>query len=166
MLINFNEEVLDFHENFKIFLTTRINNPNFLPDIFIRTNVINFTVTPIGLEEQLLAEVMKIEKPEVEIQKNENIEKVSSYQKKMKEFENQILNLLAESNKSPVEDKELVETLQFSKRTAEEIKIKMENTVLLNKKLQKTREIYRPVANRGSILFFVIADIGLIDPMY
>ena len=60
----------------------------------------------------------------------------------------------------------MVQTLDFSKKTAEDIKIKMENTEKLNKKLELSREVYRTVAQRGSILFFVISDISLIDPMY
>lgn len=51
-------------------MTTKIQNPNFLPQIFIRTSVINFTVTHKGLEDQLLEEVMKIERPEDEKIKN------------------------------------------------------------------------------------------------
>lgn len=42
-------------------MTTKLPNPDYLPDIFIKTNVINFTVTFMGLEEQLLTEVMKKE---------------------------------------------------------------------------------------------------------
>jgi len=34
------------------------------------------------------------------------------------------------------------------------------------KVIQETRENYRPVAIRGSVLYFVIADLALIDPMY
>lgn len=75
-------------------MTTKIQNPNFLPDIFIRTCVINFTVTHKGLEDQLLEEVMKIEKPEDEKIKNENIEKIGEYEKKMREIERKILHLL------------------------------------------------------------------------
>lgn len=75
----FNEECLQFNPNFRLYLTTKIQNPDFLPDIFIRTSVINFTVTHKGLEDQLLEEVMKIERPEDEKIKNENIEKISSY---------------------------------------------------------------------------------------
>jgi hypothetical protein len=38
-----------------------------------------------------------------------------------------------------------------------------EQTAIL---ITKNRESYRPVARRGSILYFVIADLALIDPMY
>ena len=34
------------------------------------------------------------------------------------------------------------------------------------KKIDETRELYRSVARRGSVLYFVIADLALVDPMY
>ena len=47
-------------------MSTKISNPNFLPDVFIRVTVINFTVTEQGLEDQLLGDVVSREMPEVE----------------------------------------------------------------------------------------------------
>ena len=41
--------------------------------------------------------------------------------------------------------------------------VEAEQTAIL---ISKNRESYRPVARRGSILYFVIADLALIDPMY
>lgn len=32
--------------------------------------------------------------------------------------------------------------------------------------INQNREYYRPVARRGSVLYFVIAELSLIDPMY
>lgn len=34
------------------------------------------------------------------------------------------------------------------------------------KEIDASRENYRTVARRGSVLYFVIADLALIDPMY
>lgn len=166
VLINFNEELVSFHENFKLFMTTKVSNPKFLPDVFIRTNVINFTVTQKGLEDQLLAEVMKLEKPEVENLKNQNIDKIGLYNRKMQELEKQILKLLVECESSPVEDENLLKTLKSSKKTAEEVKAKMESIEKIDKELELTREQYRSIATRGSILFFVVADLCSIDSMY
>ena len=87
MMINFNEENVIFNESFNLFLITKLSNPDFLPDVFIKTNVVNFTVTQKGLEDQLLAEVMKLERPKDEQTKNENVEKISNFQQNMKELE-------------------------------------------------------------------------------
>jgi dynein heavy chain len=47
-------------------MTTSLNNPNYLPEIFIKTSVINFTVTFDGLNEQLLGDVASQLEPELE----------------------------------------------------------------------------------------------------
>jgi dynein heavy chain len=49
-----------------LFITTKLPNPHFLPEICIKLTVINFTVTFDGLEEQLRADVVINEAPEVE----------------------------------------------------------------------------------------------------
>lgn len=51
---------------FKFIITTKLSNPHYLPDICIKVTLINFTVTPEGLEDQLLVEVVKYEQPELE----------------------------------------------------------------------------------------------------
>ena len=58
-LIRFGDQEIDFDKNFKLFITTKIPNPKYLPEIFIKVTVINFTVTFEGLEDQLLADVVK-----------------------------------------------------------------------------------------------------------
>jgi dynein heavy chain len=42
---------LDYDDNFKVFLTTKMANPHFLPEVSITLAVINFTVTFDGLDE-------------------------------------------------------------------------------------------------------------------
>ncbi len=61
---------------------------------------------------------MKIERPEDENTKNKNIKLISQFQKQMQSYEKEILRLLVECKESPVEDENMVETLQFSKRTS------------------------------------------------
>ena len=36
---------MDYDPNFKLFLTTKLANPHYLPEICITTTLINFTVT-------------------------------------------------------------------------------------------------------------------------
>jgi dynein heavy chain len=59
--INFADRALIYDNRFKLFLTTKLPNPHFLPEICIKLTIINFTVTFDGLEEQLLVDVVKNE---------------------------------------------------------------------------------------------------------
>ena len=44
-MIKLSDRDIEFDPNFKLFLSTKLANPQFLPEIFIRVSVINFTVT-------------------------------------------------------------------------------------------------------------------------
>lgn len=67
---------------------------------------------------------------------------------------------------SPVEDENLVVTLQESKVTSKEIGQRLKESETLNIEITKIRESYRVIARRGSLLYFVISDVSLIDSMY
>jgi dynein heavy chain len=60
------DEWIMYNFEFRFVMTTKLANPHYLPEICIKVTLINFTVTPSGLEEQLLVEVVKNEKPEIE----------------------------------------------------------------------------------------------------
>lgn len=65
-----------------------------------------------------------------------------------------------------MEDDELILVLEDSNRTADEIKVRMQESAIAEKEIDRTRELYRPVAYRASVLFFTIIDLAVIDPMY
>jgi dynein heavy chain len=54
------------NSDFKFYATTKLSNPHYLPEICIKVTLVNFTVTPDGLEDQLLVDVIKFERPELE----------------------------------------------------------------------------------------------------
>ena len=45
---------VDYDDLFKLFMTSKMPNPHYLPEVAIKTTIINFTVTMEGLEDQLL----------------------------------------------------------------------------------------------------------------
>lgn len=51
-------QLIDYNPNFKMFLTTKLANPKFSPELSAKTTVIDFTVTQHGLEQQLLSVVL------------------------------------------------------------------------------------------------------------
>jgi len=61
---------------------------------------------------------------------------------------------------------ELIQTLDDTKAKASEVaeKLKLaEQTVI---EIEKNRDIYRPAAKRGAILFFVLSEMATINSMY
>lgn len=57
--IKIGDKSIDYDPAFKVFITTKLANPHFLPEVSIKLAVVNFTVTFDGLDEQLLAEAVK-----------------------------------------------------------------------------------------------------------
>jgi dynein heavy chain len=42
---------IDYDKDFKLYITTKMTNPHYLPEITINVTLVNFTVTILGLEE-------------------------------------------------------------------------------------------------------------------
>lgn len=53
----------DYNPAFKLFVTTRMRQPHYNPEIQSAAQIINMAVSSKGLEEQLLSEVVKVQNP-------------------------------------------------------------------------------------------------------
>ena len=54
LLIRLGDSDIEYDKNFKFYMTTKMSNPHYLPEVCIKVTIINFTVTKQGLEDQLL----------------------------------------------------------------------------------------------------------------
>lgn len=91
------DKEVDFDPNFKLFITTRLPNPHYTPELSAKVTLIDFTVTMVGLEDQLLGRLIGKEKGELEEQRQSLIEEVQSYKKKIKQLEDDLLDRLSNS---------------------------------------------------------------------
>lgn len=80
-----------YHNDFKFFITTKLPNPHYIPEICIKTTIINFTVTPQGLEDQLLVEVVRNEEIQLEEMRKDLITQISQDKKELQDLEDKIL---------------------------------------------------------------------------
>jgi dynein heavy chain len=166
-VIKIGDREIDYNRKFKLFLTTKLANPHYTPEISTKTTIVNFSVTKQGLEDQLLGIVVATERPELEEQKNDVVVSVANAKKRMEDLEDLILKLLTSSSSSSLlEDENLIQTLSQSKRTSEEIKQQLATSQETEKKIDGMRNNYRKGASRASVLYFVLCDLSLIDPMY
>ncbi|PRP88057.1 dynein heavy chain 6, axonemal-like [Planoprotostelium fungivorum] len=157
---------VDYDKNFRLYMTTKLPNPHFLPNVCIRTMIINFTVTMRGLEDQLLGEVVAKERPEVEEKRNGLVLGLSADKKQLKDIEDKILKVIYQAEGNILNDEVLINTLNEAKTTSSIITVRVAEAEDTEKKINALRETYRSVAVRGSILYFCTADMGTIDSMY
>ncbi|XP_030637015.1 dynein heavy chain 11, axonemal [Chanos chanos] len=164
--IKMGDKECEFNSSFRLLLHTKLANPHFSPELQAQITLINFTVTPSGLEEQLLCQVVNHERPDLEKLKWELTTQQNQCKIELKRLEDELLGGLAAAEGNFLGDVVLVERLENTKSTASLIHCKVVEARENEAKINEARELYRPVAQRASLLYFIIKDLHHINPMY
>jgi dynein heavy chain len=153
-------------DKFRLFMHTKLANPHYPPEIQAEATLINFTVTEDGLGDQLLTLVVSKERPDLAKKKMELIQQQNDFKIKQKELEDGVLYKLANAPDDILSDVELVENLESSKRISNEIEEKVIIAKATEIKINEASEQYRPVANRGALIFFLMNELYKIHLFY
>ena len=152
-------EPLDWDDKFTLYMTSRLANPHFSPELAAKTTIIDFTVTQSGLEQQLLGRLISIEQKSLEEQLTQLQEEVTGNTKILTDLEDNLLQQLANTQGSLLDNVEIIDVLANIKTKSREVNEKLvearEKTIEIGDK----REQFRPVAARGSVLYFCIVEM-------
>uniref|UniRef100_A0A6I8N855 Dynein axonemal heavy chain 3 n=1 Tax=Ornithorhynchus anatinus TaxID=9258 RepID=A0A6I8N855_ORNAN len=160
------ENIIEYSRDFKLYITTRLRNPHYLPEVAVKVCLLNFMITPLGLQDQLLGIVAAKEKPDLEEKKNQLIIESAANKKQLKEIEDKILEVLSKSQGNILEDETAIKILSSSKMLSEVISEKQKIASMTEVEIDATRLGYKPVAIHSSTIFFCISDLANIEPMY
>lgn len=156
---------VEYDPAFKLYITTKLRNPHYLPEVATRVSLINFMITPPGLSDQLLGRVVEEERPDLAEARVQLLVSRAENAAQLKKLEDQILAVLSQEG-SILEDESAVKVLNDAKDLSAEIQAKQQAAEATEAAIEEARSGYEPVAAHATLLFFCIADLGAVDPMY
>lgn len=163
--IKVGENMLEYNDNFRFFMTTKLRNPHQLPDVSVKVTLLNFMITPKGLADQLIENIMDAEQEEkAKLKKQLSVESTEN-KNKLTNLENQILKVLAESTGNILEDANAIEVLDSSKKTSNEVKERMVLAEKVDVEIEALVSQQYPCAEITSAIYFCISELANIDPM-
>jgi len=165
-LLQLGDKQLNYNDNFRMILQTKLSNPHFPPEIQAETTMINFAVTEEGLEDQLLAHVVRKERPDLANTREQLVQQQNEFTIKLKELEKLLLYKLTTTTGDIFENIELVESLEKSKVLSEDISKKSAAAKEMSIQIDQTSEMYRPAAARGALIFFVMTELSRVHSFY
>ena len=164
--IRLGDSTIEYDKKFRLYITTKLRNPHYPPELCVKVNLLNFMATAEGLEDQMLGRVVAMEQQELELQRQQLVVEDAENQRQLKEIEDKILFLLKNAEGNILDDEVLIETLGSSKKTSNIIQEKVKVAEQTQARIAKVRTGYVPVAFQAAQLFFCIADLAGVDPMY
>ncbi|XP_058525212.1 dynein axonemal heavy chain 14 isoform X2 [Ochotona princeps] len=157
---------VEINANFRLYLSTAIDNPHILASIYNFVTVINFTVTFQGLEDHLLSTVVTHEVPHLESQRHQLLQSISLDTLTLEELDEKTLDLLEIAQGCVIEDEKVVVSLRKYRMMLDETLKHIEAAEKAKAEAQALREDYLPVATRGALLYFLVADLAQVSALY
>ncbi|XP_034942678.1 dynein heavy chain 7, axonemal-like, partial [Chelonus insularis] len=161
-----NKEVIEYHPNFRLYITTRFDNPIYESYIFEKMTIINFLLPTQVIYNKLLDIIVSRECPEYqEVYDNLLIQNIDNKQV-LKQEENNILSILSTSTVNILEDENSIKLLDSTKilfydlqRKDKEIKIEID-------KINLFRNNYNELAQYCANLFNTLTILTHLNCMY
>ena len=165
-VIQLGDKDVEWDDSFRLYMTTKLSNPHYSPDVYGKTMVINYSVTQDGLQEQLLNVTVKHERPDLEEQREQLVQEMSDNKTLLKKLEDTLLRELSNATGNILDNQELILTLEETKTKAVEIADKLQEAKATAEEIDIVRLRYIPAAKRGAILFFVMEVLSNILTIY
>ena len=159
------DKEVDYDPNFKLYLQTKLSNPHYKPEIAAQTTLVNFCVTEKGLEDQLLALVVEKERFDLQEQSSNLVRQLGEYTVQLTELEDNLSSPRQRPGRHPRGHRAHREP-GGDEANGGGNRRKVREGEGAQVSINQTREVYRPVAARGALFYFIIDVLNVLDRVY
>eukprot|EP00946_MAST-07B_sp_MAST-7B-sp1_P002765 g2765.t1 len=164
--IQIGDSQVPFDKGFRLYLTTKLPNPHYSPDICVMLTVLNFQSTMAGLTDQMLGLCVQMEAPDLEKQSENLMLEDAQNKAELEQIEDTILKLLDAAEGNILDDDNLIETLSASKATSDKISEKVKIAKRVKNHIDAKRTNYVPTTDPAFIdshllRFFLVGNTSL-----
>ncbi|GAA6059654.1 hypothetical protein JCM10212_004157 [Sporobolomyces blumeae] len=166
VLIRLGNQDIDFSPSFTMFLSTRDPSVEFAADLNSRVTMVNFSITRASLQTQSLAQVLRVERPEIDRKRSDLLRLQGEFRARLLHLEKSLLAALNESQGNILDDDKVIGTLETLKREAADVTRKVEETDTVMAEVDEVTNEYLPLAQASSNVFFVLDELHLLNHFY
>ena len=159
-------EDVDYSPKFNIILTTKNPAVKLTPDICSRVTLINFTVTPAGLQSQSLSRILECEKPELEKQRNDILKLQGEQNVKLRGLEEQMLREISAVEGSILDDDRVVEGMERLMTEGGQVEEQIAKSAQVMTEVEGAISKFEPFSLICKQLFVLFAGMREIDFLY
>ena len=152
--------------SFRLYMTTNLANPRLSVEHAAMVSVVNFNIAAEGLSEQLLRTFLHVERPDDAEQRDRLLHSSATYREELAQLEDAVLALLSEVSGNLLDDLRLIAALGSSKAKSVEVSRALKAAEETQRRITRAGELYRPLATRGSQLYFAIAGLAQLQYFY
>ncbi|CAG2057340.1 unnamed protein product, partial [Timema podura] len=157
LCIKLGDSIVEYNVQFRLYITTKLRNPHYLPEVAVKVSLLNFMITQVGLQDQLLGIVVAKERPDLEAEKNQLIvqgaENKSGIVVNLAVPESKAIATpkLEGASENILEDESAVQVLSSSKTLSIEITEKQSIAEETEKSIDEARLEYTPIAIHSTL---------------
>ncbi|XP_075217843.1 uncharacterized protein LOC142322649 [Lycorma delicatula] len=164
--ITYEDSTFKYHPEFKFFMTTKLRNPHFLPDVVNKVTVINFLLTKEAMEDQLQTSAVFYTRPTLEDKRTTMVSDKAMNMEYIKKLENRILEAMHKAKSKILDDTRVLKILNETKTLAVQIKEKQVLCRQIEIELASLRRHFTQLAVFSRILYECMSTLQSVDYMY
>ncbi|RYH06718.1 hypothetical protein EON65_42550, partial [archaeon] len=165
-LIRLGNEDVDFSPKVVIILLTRNPLAHFSPDLCSRVTMVNFTVTPASLESQVLSEILKTERPDVDRRRSDVLRLQGEQNAKLRELQDILLDRISAVQGAILDDDSVINTLEGIKGEAAQLNSEVGKTLETMEEVKVVSNSYMPLAIAVSNVYFTLESLSEVYYLY